>query len=63
MFGVLFLGEKTGMEKPLSEADFEILKVVIHQAQVTLENVKLLEEAQKHLEKISRLHRQVFARP
>ncbi|MEN4012182.1 MAG: histidine kinase [Bellilinea sp.] len=59
MIGGLFLGEKRDGE-PLSEADFEILKVVIHQAQVTLENVKLLEEAQKHLEKISRLHRQVL---
>lgn len=57
--GVLLLGVKRDGE-PLSEPDFEILKVVIHQAQVTLENAKLLEEAQTHLEKISRLHRQVL---
>jgi len=59
LLGVLFLGVKRDGEA-LSESDFGILKVVIHQAQLTLENVKLLEEAQKHLEKISRLHRQVL---
>lgn len=59
LLGVLFLGVKRDGEA-LSESDFDILKVVIHQAQVTLENVKLLNEAQKHLEKISRLHRQVL---
>lgn len=59
LLGVLFLGVKRDGEA-LSESDFDILKVVIHQAQVTLENVKLLDEAQRHLEKISRLHRQVL---
>lgn len=59
LLGVLLLGVKRDGEA-LSEPDFDILKVVIHQAQVTLENVKLLDEAQKHLEKISRLHRQVL---
>ncbi|TLN00119.1 sensor histidine kinase [bacterium] len=59
LFGVLFLGEKRDGD-PLNEADFDILKVVVHQAQVTLENVKLLDEAQKHAKKMSRLHRQVI---
>ena len=59
LLGVLFLGEKRDGDT-LSDPDFDILKVVIHQAQVTLENVKLLEEAQKHSEKIGRLHRQVL---
>ena len=59
LLGVLMLGEKRDGE-PLNEADFDILKVVIHQAQVTLENVKLLDEAQKHADKVGRLHRQVI---
>jgi len=59
LFGVLLLGEKRDGE-PLSETDFDILKVVTHQALVTLENVKLLDEAQKHAEKVGRLHRQVI---
>jgi signal transduction histidine kinase len=59
LLGVLLLGVKRDGEL-LNESDFEILKVVIHQAQVTLENVKLLDEAQKHAEKVGRLHRQVI---
>ena len=59
LFGVLMLGEKRDGE-PLNAGDFDILRVVIHQAQVTLENVKLLDEAQKHAEKVGRLHRQVI---
>jgi signal transduction histidine kinase len=57
--GVLLFAQKRDGET-LSESDFDILKVVTHQAQVTLENVKLLEEVQKHSEKIGRLHRQVL---
>jgi signal transduction histidine kinase len=57
--GVLLLGQKRDGET-LSEADFDILKVVIHQAEVTLKNVNLLEEVQEHSEKIGRLHRQVL---
>ena len=57
--GVLLLGQKRDGE-PLNAADFDILKVVIHQAQVTLENVRLLEEVQKYSEKVGRLHRQVL---
>ncbi len=57
--GVLLMGQKRDGET-LNSADFEILKVVIHQAQVTLENARLLEDVQAHAEKISRLHRQVL---
>ncbi len=57
--GVLFLGEKRDGET-LNEADFEILKVVLHQAQITLENVKLIEEVQERSQKIGKLHRQVI---
>jgi signal transduction histidine kinase len=57
--GVLLIGQKQDGES-LNGSDFAILKVVIHQAQVTLENVRLLEEVQKHSVKISRLHRQVI---
>jgi signal transduction histidine kinase len=57
--GILLLGQKRDGE-PLNTADFDILKVVIHQAQVTLENARLLEEVQKYSEKVGRLHRQVL---
>ena len=57
--GVLLMGQKRDGDT-LSHADFEILKVVIHQAQVTLENARLLEDVQAHAEVISRLHRQVL---
>jgi signal transduction histidine kinase len=57
--GILLMGQKRDGDT-LNNADFEILKVVIHQAQVTLENARLLEDVQAHAEKISRLHRQVL---
>jgi len=57
--GVLLLGHKRDGDT-LNGADIDILKVVIHQAQVTLENVRLLEDVQAHSEKISRLHRRVL---
>ena len=57
--GFLLMGQKRDGET-LNDGDFEILKVVIHQAQVTLENARLLEDVQAHAEKISRLHRQVL---
>jgi len=57
--GVLLLGHKRDGDT-LNGADIDILKVVIHQAQVTLENVRLLEDVQAHSEKISRLHRRIL---
>lgn len=57
--GILVLGRKCDGEN-LDTEDLGILKVVVHQAQVTLENVRLLEEAQEYLDKIGRLHRQVI---
>lgn len=57
--GFFFVGMKKDGEC-LDENDLDILKVVVHQAQVTLENAQLLAAAQEHSEKISRLHRQVL---
>ncbi len=59
LLGVFIVGKKRDGES-LDENDLEILRVVVHQAQVTLENALLLAEAQEHSAKISRLHRQVL---
>ena len=59
LLGILVLGRKCDGER-LDENDLEILRDVIHQAQVTLENVRLLDEVRAHSEKISRLHRKVL---
>ncbi len=59
LLGILVLGRKCDGEG-LDENDMEILRDVIHQAQVTLENVRLLGEVRAYSEKISRLHRQVL---
>ncbi len=59
ILGVFIVGKKRDGES-LDESDLEILRVVVHQAQVTLENALLLAEAQEHSAKISRLHRQVL---
>jgi signal transduction histidine kinase len=59
LLGVFIVGKKRDGEN-LDENDLEILRVVVHQAQVTLENALLLAEAQEHSAKISRLHRQVL---
>ncbi len=56
--GMLFLGSKCDGES-LNSNDLEILKVVVQQAQVTLENVRLLEVVQEQADKNGRLHRQV----
>lgn len=59
VLGILLLGQKCDGEG-LGDSDLEILKVVVHQAQVTLENVRLLDEVQQHVNMISRLHMQVI---
>lgn len=56
--GVLLIGRKSDGED-LDGNDLEILQVVIHQAQITLENMRLLKEVRKHADMVSRLHLEV----
>jgi signal transduction histidine kinase len=58
ILGILFLGRKCDGES-LDGNDLEILKVVVQQAQVTLENIRLLKIVQEQADKNGRLHRQV----
>lgn len=57
---VLLPGRKRDGEG-LDTHDLEILKDVTHQAQVTLENNRLLGESRAYSDKIGRLHRQVLS--
>jgi signal transduction histidine kinase len=59
LIGVFIIGKKKDGEG-LYETDLDILRVVVLQAQVTLENALLLSQAQKHSEKISKLNRKVI---
>lgn len=59
LLGVFFIGEKRDGE-PFNDSDIDILKVVLHQAQFSLENVKLIQEVQARSDKITHLHRKLL---
>lgn len=59
LLGVFFIGEKRDGE-PFNDSDIDILKVVLHQAQFSLENVKLIQEVQARSDKITNLHRKLL---
>lgn len=57
--GLLLLGVKLDGQE-LDKSDIEILKVIVQQSQMTLENAQLLRESQNQVNLISRLHMQVI---
>lgn len=59
MLGLLLLGAKLDGQE-LGKSDIEILKVIVQQSQMTLENTRLLRESQNQVSMISRLHMQVI---
>jgi signal transduction histidine kinase len=59
MLGLLLLGVKLDGQE-LDKSDIEILKVIVQQSQMTLENARLLCESQNQVNMISRLHMQVI---
>lgn len=59
ILGLLLLGTKLDGQE-LGKGDVEILRVIIQQSQIILENTRLLRECQQHINMISRLHMQVI---
>lgn len=59
ILGLLLLGTKLDGQE-LGKGDVEILRVIIQQSQMILENARLLRECQQHINMISRLHMQVI---
>jgi len=59
ILGLLLLGVKLDGQE-LGKSDIEILKVIVQQSQMTLENARLLRESQNQVNMISRLHMQVI---
>lgn len=59
VLGLLLLGIKLDGQE-LGKDDIEILRVIIQQSQIILENSRLLRECQQHVNMISRLHMQVI---
>ncbi|GAP13254.1 histidine kinase [Longilinea arvoryzae] len=59
MLGMFLLGVKLDGQE-LGKSDVEILKVIVQQSQMTLENTRLLRESQNQVSMISRLHMQVI---
>lgn len=59
ILGLLLLGTKLDGQE-LGKTDIEILRVIVQQSQMILENARLLRECQQHINMISRLHMQVI---